>query len=272
MEKTNETLQLIFNRVSLRKYDKKQISDEHLNLILDATMRAPTAGNNMLYSIIIIKDYQTKEKLAISCDNQPFIKDASCIMVFLADVKRLYDYFKLCNVEKFCAENDLTYNHPNLQMLYLALNDALIAAQTAVIAAESLGIGSCYIGDIAERFEYHKQLLNLPENVFIATMFCFGYYPQGYQKKLRPRFDKKYIVHNEKYNIIDSVQLENVYKLYANEFKLRLNDNSPQVAEVEANRKLKYENYGHYLYAKKFGSEFALELERSIKEMLKNWG
>ncbi|MEJ5273060.1 MAG: nitroreductase family protein [Spirochaetota bacterium] len=262
-EKLNETLNVIFNRISLRKYDKKSISDEDLNLILDATIRAPTAGNNMLYSIILIKDKETKEKLAVSCDNQPFIKEADVIMVFLADVKRLYDYFKLCNVKEFCLKNNLKYNEPNMQMLYLGLNDALIAAQTAVIAAESLGIGSCYIGDIAERFEYHKELLNLPENVFIATMLCFGYYPEGYEKKLRPRFDKKYIVHKEKYNIINSDQLKKMYELYAERFNQ---------ASSEADKGLKYDNYGQFLYAKKFGSDFSLEMERSIKKMLENWG
>lgn len=261
MEESNETLQVIFNRVSLRKYDKKPITDEHLNLILNATMRAPTAGNNMLYSIIVIKDKITKEKLAISCDNQPFIKDASVIMVFLADVKRLYDYFEACEVEKFCKENNIQYSRPNMQMLYLALNDALIAAQTAVIAAESLGIGSCYIGDIAERFEYHKELFNLPENVFIATMLCFGYYPQGYEKKLRPRFDKKYIVHSEKYNIVKRQDLEKMYSLYVNELKIDLE-----------NQGKKYSNYGQFLYAKKFGSDFAIEMERSLNKMFENWG
>lgn len=267
MEKTNETLQLIFNRVSLRKYDKKPITDEHLNLILNATMRAPTAGNNMLYSVIVIKDQQTKEKLAVSCDNQPFIKDASVLLVFLADVKRLYDYFKACDVERFCKENSISYTKPNMQMLYLALNDALIAAQTAVIAAESLGIGSCYIGDIAERFEYHKELLNLPENVFIATMLCFGYYPQGYQKKLRPRFDKKYIVHSEKYNIIKTEDIKKMYEIYTNELNVKLNNQGSIVEDT----KPEFSNYGQLLYSRKFGSEFAIEMERSIKEMLKNW-
>lgn len=262
-ERLNETLKVIFNRVSLRKYDKKSISDEDLNLILDATMRAPTAGNNMLYSIILIKDKETKEKLAVSCDNQPFIKEADVIMVFLADVKRLYDYFKLCNVKEFCLKSNVKYTRPNIQMLYLGLNDALIAAQTAVIAAESLGIGSCYIGDIAERFEYHKELLNLPENVFIATMLCFGYYPDDYERRLRPRFDKKYIVHNEKYNIIDTDQIKKMYSIYADKF---------ETVNSESENGLKYENYGQFLYDKKFGSDFAIEMERSIQQMFKNWG
>ena len=266
----NDAIKVLLNRVSLRKYDEKHISQEEINLIIDCAIRAPTAGNNMLYSIILIKDKSTKEKLAISCDNQPFIKDADIIMVFLADVKKLYDYFEICNVKEFCEKFGITYVKPNFQMLYLALNDALIAAQNAVIAAESLGIGSCYIGDIAERFEYHRQLLSLPENVFIATMLCFGYYPENYEKKLRPRFDKKYIVHNERYNIVKSAELKKMYEIY----EKRFNENMTVKTENASNGakdNSKFSNYGQMLYINKFASDFAIEMERSLKEMLKNW-
>ncbi len=235
MNTLNETLRIIFNKVSLRKYEKKDISEQEFDLIINAAIRAPTAGNNMLYSIIVVKDSETKEKLSVSCDNQPFIKDASVILVFLADVKRLYDYFKKCEVKKFCEENNIYYTEPNLQMLYLALNDALIAAQNTVIAAESLGIGSCYIGDIAERYEYHRQLFNLPDRVFIATMLCFGYYPEGYEKVLRPRFDKKYIVHNEKYNILKADELNKMYEIYSSRFQFNVKDYNSKEAEKNNN-------------------------------------
>lgn len=267
MTRINETIKTILNRVSLRKYDKRQIDDEDLNLIIESAIRAPTAGNNMLYSIILIKNKDTKEKLAISCDNQPFIKDASVIMIFVADLKRLYDYFEISKVKEFCINNGIDYIRPNMQMLYLGLNDAIIAAQNAVIAAESLGIGSCYIGDIAERYEFHKELLNLPENVFIAAMLCLGYYPEDYEKKLRPRFDKKYIVHNEKYNIINSDDLKKMYEIYENKFK---DSRSNKVDNEKDN--VKFSNYAQMLYANKFGSDFAIEMDRSIKEMLKFWG
>jgi len=276
MVKLNKTINVILNRVSLRKYDERHINDEELELILDCAIRAPTAGNNMLYSIILIKDIDTKEKLSVSCDNQPFIKNADIIMIFLADVKKLYDYFEISKVKEFCKTYNIPYVRPNFQMLYLALNDALIAAQNAVIAAESLGIGSCYIGDIVERFEYHKQLLNLPENVFIATMLCFGYYPKDYKKKLRPRFDKKYIVHNEKYNIIKSEELMKIYEIYESQFfenktkDLENSTNSINSTSLVKNG-FNFSNYGQFLYKNKFASNFAIEMERSLKEMLKNW-
>ena len=60
--------------------------------------------------------------------------------------------------------------------LLLANCDALIAAQNSVIAAESLGIGSCYIGDIVENIEVHKEMFNLPEYVFPTIMVCYGHH------------------------------------------------------------------------------------------------
>ena len=72
--------------------------------------------------------------------------------------------------------------------LFLACNDALIAAQTAVVAAESLGIGSCYIGDIMENYEAHRDLFGLPQYVFPICLLCFGYPTQGQmQRPMTPR-------------------------------------------------------------------------------------
>lgn len=64
----NPTLQVLNNRVSLRVYEQREISRETLDVILEAMMRAPTAGNQMLYSVIVVRDQKTKEILAQTCD------------------------------------------------------------------------------------------------------------------------------------------------------------------------------------------------------------
>ena len=141
----NNVIETINNRVSLRVYKDTPISDEDLNIILNSAIKAPTAGNMMMYSILKIKSDKTKEKLSVTCDNQRFIKNAPLILIFLADVNKWFNYFKVCGVDDIKG--------PGLNDLILGINDALIAAQNAVIAAESLGIGSCYIGDIMENYE-----------------------------------------------------------------------------------------------------------------------
>ena len=150
----NEVLQQLKTRKSVRVYEDRAIEPEVKQAILEAAIQAPSAGNMALYTILDITDRAIKDKLAVSCDNQPFIATAPMVLVFCADYRRWYDVF--C---KYVDE----VRKPDMGDLFLAEADTLIAAQNAVVAAHSLGLGSCYIGDITENFEYHKELLNLPQ-------------------------------------------------------------------------------------------------------------
>ncbi len=245
----NPVLGVIHGRTSLRRYKDHPISDQDLQTILEATLRAPTAGNMMLYSVLTIKDQTTKDTLSKTCDNQPFIARAPLVLVFLADYQRWFDYYRLSGVE------DL--RPPDVGDLFLAMDDALIAAQTAVIAAESLGIGTCYIGDIMENYETHRKLLGLPDYVFPAAMLTLGYYPPAYQPKFRERFDQEYIVHSESYRHFGDADLAKMFARLEEDF-------TPK-------NKFGAKNMGQFTYARKTGSAFAQEMSRSIRAALQNW-
>lgn len=88
------------------------------------------------------------------------------MLVYCADCLKWYTAFK----ESGCDPRD-----PGEGDLLLAVCDAVIAAQNAVVAAESFGIGSCYIGDIMENIEEQRDILDLPPYVFPAAMLVFGY-------------------------------------------------------------------------------------------------
>jgi len=253
----NDTLNVIENRISLRRYDERDIDDGALNKILKSIMRAPTAGNMMMYSVIVIKDKKTKEILSKTCDNQSFIAKAPVLMLFVADLEKWNRYYKISKVEEFEKKRNGKYFEPTTADLLLAINDALIAAQTAVIAAESLGIGSCYIGDILENYEIHRELLDLPKYVFPITLLTFGYYEKDYKRKLTDRFDMEYIVFDEKYkNMTD----DKIKEMFFEKEKL-FNENNSYGAE----------NFGQMFYARKNGAKFFKEMKRSVEEMLKNW-
>lgn len=82
----------------------------------------------------------------------------------------------------------------------LAVSDAMIAAQNAVTAAWSLGIGSCYIGDIMENVEIHRDILMLPSYVFPVGMLVFGYPTQQQMERVKPeRVALKHLVHENGY-------------------------------------------------------------------------
>lgn len=253
----NSTLQNIEQRMSLRRYKDKDIKKEDLEKIIESAMRAPTAGNMMHYSILVIKDEERKRILSETCDNQPFIADAPVLLVFLADLQRLYDYFNVCDLKNYCKSKDIAYKKPNLAGLFLAAGDAFIAAQNAVIAAESLGIGSCYIGDIIENYEIKKELLNLPKHALPLTMLTLGYYPDDLKKKRSTRFKKDYIVFNEEYRRLDPNELKDMFK--------------EREKKLPENNKYEAENFGQYIYARKFASDFFEEMERSLQKMVIDW-
>jgi FMN reductase (NADPH)/FMN reductase [NAD(P)H] len=230
------------------------LTEEEKNTILQAAFHAPTAGNMMLYSIIEVEDQPLKDRLARSCDDQPFIAKAPYVLLFLADYQRWYDFFQYSQVERRAAELNLPTRAPQEGDLLLACCDALIAAQNAVIAAESLGIGSCYIGDILENAETHREMFHLPPYALPITLLCFGRpTPQQAARTQPERLDREFIVHQNTYQRLSGEQLARMYPETGKQY--------PGGAE----------NNGQAMYFRKFVSDFSIEMSRSVREMLKNW-
>lgn len=208
----NPIIDVLLKRRSVRAYEKREIDADTKAEILKATLRAPTAGNLMLYSILEITDQTIKDRLAVTCDNQPFIARAPMVWIFLADYQRWFDYFLACGVDDFCARRNLAMQKPEESDLFLASCDALIAAQNAVIAAESFGIGSCYIGDIMEQYEVHRELLELPPYTFPICMLVFGYpTPQQQEREYTPRFDSQFILFENRYRRLAQAEFDEMF-------------------------------------------------------------
>ncbi len=199
----NATIQALFERTSVRVFTERAISEADKELILRAAFEAPTAGNQMLYTIIDVTDQGLKDRLAVTCDKQPFIGKAPLVLIFLADQQRWYDMYLAAGA---------TARSPQQGDILLAFMDACIAAQNAAVAAQSLGIGSCYIGDILENIEEHRQLLKLPDYVIPAAMLVFGYPSEGQLKRQKPqRFDPRYIVLENSHRRFSEAELEEMY-------------------------------------------------------------
>ena len=101
----NPTLELMDARCSTRVYDPTPLTAEEKQAILHAAMRAPTAGNLMLYSIIEIEDQALKDTLARTCDDQPFIARAPWVLVFVADYQKWIDLFAVSGVDELAASS-----------------------------------------------------------------------------------------------------------------------------------------------------------------------
>lgn len=232
-------------RKSVRVFEERPIDDETKEKLYTAAFEAPTAGNQMLYSIIEIQSEEKRKLLAETCDHQDWILKAPLIVVFVADHRRWCDLYKAA---------DCTPRKPGLGDAWLAMSDANIAAQNMVVAAESLGIGSCYIGDIIEQYETVKNALCLPDEVFPACMLVFGYPTrQQIDRKKPARFHKDYIVHIDQYELMNDEKHRAFYEERAQR------NGAPIVdfhAQVEAFWKRKYE------------SAFSNEMNRSAQAYL----
>jgi FMN reductase (NADPH) len=237
----NDIIKSLHERKSVRAYTEKVVSAEDKNAILMAAAAAPTAGNQQLYTIIDITDQKIKDSLAITCDNQPFIAKAPMALIFCADVQKWYDAF----IEAGCDARI-----PGPGYLMLAVEDCTIAAQNAVVAAQSLGIGSCYIGDIMENCEAHRELLALPDYVFPAVMLVFGYPTEQQKSRPKPeRCDLKHIVHTNHYRSMQGQELRAMFEKHC--------------------KGQSFETWMNNFYNRKYNSEFACEMERSVNEHIK---
>jgi nitroreductase len=249
----NPTIELLNARCSTRAYDSTPLSDEEKQAVLHATMRAPTAGNLMLYSILEIEDQALKDRLVVTCDDQPFIARAPWVLLFVADFQKWVDLFAVAGCDEMPgAPHGVT---PGLGDLLMACSDALIAAQNAVIAAESLGIGSCYIGDILEFGEEVAGLLDLPRYTLPVAMLCLG------RPKTRPHLTERYekhVVHRDRYHRLSEAELHEV---------------SDDLDRMYGGHGFKPGIAGHVqdIYARKFAADFSVELNRSTAWWLERW-
>lgn len=241
----NETMKQLWARKSVRIFEEKLIADDLKQQILQSAIQAPTAGNQVLYTILDIQNKELKEKLAVSCDNQSFIAKAPLVLVFVADCRRWHDAYVEAGAE--CRD-------PGVGDLILACQDTLIAAQNTVVAAESLGIGSCYIGDIIENKEDVTEMLHLDEWTFPVCMVVYGWPTQQQKERKKPnRFDEKYIVQTDTYRRLTPEQHREMYKQRSE----REDVNFDKEVTAFCNRK--------------YMSDFSEEMTRSTGEYLKNF-
>lgn len=239
----NETVRQLLSRKSVRAFTDRKVTDEEKFLILKSATEAPTAGNQQLYTIIDITDAKIKAELADLCDHQPMIAKAPLVLVFCADCKKWYDAY---------AETECNPRAPGEGDLMLAVCDAMIAAQNAVTAAESMGLGSCYIGDIMENCEEERKLLDLPEYVFPVGMVIFGTPTEQQKARTKPdRVQLEFIVHENGYRQLSGKELERMW--------------GPRAGR---------EGYTEWMKAfcgRKYNSDFSREMTRSVREYLKQY-
>lgn len=248
---TNPTLDLIENRASTRKFIEEPLTDDEKVAIVNAAFRAPNACNLMSYTILEIEDQDTKEKLAVLCDNQPWIAKAPMMLLFVADYQKWVDLYEYAKVE----ELDVDHREPGINELILGIWDALIAAQNSAVAAESMGIGTCYIGDVIENGEQVAELLDLPRYTFPIVILVYG--RPNKEITPRPRVTEYRLQKDRYHRLTDEqmqAQLDEMGALF-----------SPHGHKPPAS------DYAQATYLEKHTSDFFREMERSVNWWIDRW-
>lgn len=259
---SSQTIEELIGRRSVRVFTGEKIPPEHKERILEAAVNAPTAGCQQLYTIIDVTDQTLKEKLSVTCDHQPFIAKADLVLVFCADCRKWFEGFRDAGCEpRLPGEGDLL----------LAVSDASIAAQNAVTAAWSLGIGSCYIGDVMENCEEQKRLLRLPPYVFPAVMLVFGYPTKQQAEREKPkRSAMKYIVSENEYPDHSAEDRREMF-FGSRELSAGQKKGSPNSGITEKNTEEEYKAWMRAFCDRKYNSDFSREMTRSVREYLKDY-
>jgi len=193
----NETIRLLHERASLRNFSDKKVEPDVLQYILESGIHAATAGNLQPYSIIKIEKKETKEKLAELCEGQGCIAEAPVDLLFCIDLHRIERWAHL-EVAPFTATS--AFRH-----FWVSFQDAIICAQSICTAADSLGLGSVYIGTVLECFPELRTMFQLPKGVFPVVLLCLGY-PKA-SPSPRKKLGVDVLVHSEGYHEIDDRRL-----------------------------------------------------------------
>jgi len=185
----SSVIDLLKSHRSIRKFTDKVIEQELLEDLFVAGQAAATSSFLQGTTIVRISNKDTREKLAELAGNQPYVKTAAEFMIFCADLKRAGNY---CEAYEKPFEGDFT------EHFIIATVDVALMAQSLVTAAESVGLGICYIGGIRNNPVEVSKLLELPRGVYPVFGLCLGYPDQ--EPEIKPRLPISVVVKDETYN------------------------------------------------------------------------
>jgi nitroreductase len=196
-----DTMQTLLEHRTIRKYKSQPIEDNILNQILEAGFRASTTGNMQVYSIIITKDEKHKEEMFKFHFGQAMVKQAPVLLTFCADFNRF---------NKWCEQRKAEPGYDNFLSFMTAAIDALLVAQNVTIAAESFGLGICYLGTTTYMADKIIEFLKCPKGVVPITTLVVGYPDEN--PELVDRLPYKGIVHNEFYKDYSEQDIDEIYR------------------------------------------------------------
>lgn len=188
----NKTIETQLKHRSIRKYKDTPIPEEIMNTLFDVAMRTASSSNLQCASIIRVKDPEIKKAISEVC-GQKYITTSAELLIFVADQHRNHSLQE---------EMGRKVNHfGNVDKFFQGFTDAVLMAQNVVNAAESLGIGTVYLGSILNNPGRIVEILNLPEYTFPALGLSMGYPDE--EPFSRPRMENELRIFKDRYECYD---------------------------------------------------------------------
>ena len=193
-------MECIKNRRTIRKYKIDDVSAELLNQLLEESFRASTMGNMQLYSVVVTRDKEMKEKLAPAHFNQPMVTKAPVVLTFCADFNRF---------SKWCRCRQAEPGYDNRISFLNAASDALLVTQNFCTLAEAHGLGICYLGTTIYNPDKIIDTLQLPELVMPVATITVGYPDECPSQP--DRLPLAGIIHEETYKDYTPESIDEIY-------------------------------------------------------------
>ena len=186
---SNETMKLLHERSSIRIFEDRPIPPEVMEEVLRAGLHGATGGNLQPYAIVQIESEEKKKELMDTGEMQPLVGKAPTNLLFCVDWRRIGRWAHASNAPFIATKS---FRH-----FWIAFQDTIIAAQNICTAADSVGLGSVYIGTVESCFMELKQIFKLPEGVFPVVLLSMGYPAQPF--KIAPKLGTEIMIHKEVY-------------------------------------------------------------------------
>ncbi|MFH5923702.1 NADPH-dependent oxidoreductase [Roseomonas xinghualingensis] len=188
---SNAVVENLLSHSAVRAYLDRPLEPGTLEMLVAAAQSAPTSSNMQAWSVVAVEDAERKARLATLAGNQGFIRQAPLFLCWIADLSRLERLGRSAGQRL----EGLDY----LESYMVALVDAAIAAQNALVAAESLGLGTVYVGALRNHPQEVAAELGLPPNAFAAFGLCVGWPDPARPAAVKPRLPQSLVLHRERY-------------------------------------------------------------------------
>ena len=194
------TMNTFQNRKTIRRYARKEVSDQLLNRLLETAERTPTMGNLQLYSVVVTRSKEMKEQLSPAHFNQPMVVEAPVVLTICADFRR---------TTTWAEQRKATPGYDNFLSFMNAATDALLYTQTFCNLAEAEGLGTCFLGTTLYMPQMIIDILRLPRLVFPVATITLGWPDEN--PALTDRLPLRAIMHQETFNDYTSDCINDIY-------------------------------------------------------------